>query len=374
MICPKCGFEQPENPECMRCGIVISRYKGPMLGGSPVPAVQTGGYPPLPPRPASTPPPPPPGYGAAPPPPPFGNETVRINTFPPPPPAPVMNVVGTVYGDPAPALAGGGTVYGGPMPAGGGTVYGGPSAPTSGASQPSVRAQNLTMGALLSESFSIYFSNFIPFLLISAVMLSPLFIYMAWVSSLSSNPQKQILYLLLAIPIQLACSFVAASGITYGVYQHLRGGSPSVTDCLKVGVTSFLPVIILAIVQTIGIMVGLILCIIPAILLSVQWAVSTPVMVEERPGTLEALRRSSYLTDGYRGAVFGVLFVLGLIQRLGSKLLELAINDLGTFLMASSAIDLLMTGLLATASAVMYYRLRSAKESIDVDQIASVFA
>ncbi len=368
MICPKCGFEQPENPECMRCGIVISRYKGPVLGGSPVPAAQTGaqmsGYPPPaaagypPPRPASAPPPPPPGYGAAPPPPPFGNETVRINTFPPP--APVMNAVGTVYGDPAPA--------------GGGTVYGGPSAPMSGASRPAVRAQNLTMGALLSESFSIYFSNFIPFLLISAVMLSPLFVYMAWVSSLSSDPQKQILYLLLAIPIQLACSFVAASGITYGVYQHLRGGSPSITDCLQVGVTSFLPVVILAIVQTIGIIFGLILCIIPAILLSVQWAVSTPVMVEERPGTFEALRRSSYLTEGYRGAVFGVLFVLGLIQRLGSKLLEIAIDDLGTFLMASSAIDLLMTGLLATASAVMYYRLRSAKESIDVDQIASVFA
>jgi hypothetical protein len=31
-------------------------------------------------------------------------------------------------------------------------------------------------------------------------------------------------------------------------------------------------------------------------------------------------------------------------------------------------------GLTATATAVMYYRLRSIKESIDVDQIASVFA
>jgi len=31
-------------------------------------------------------------------------------------------------------------------------------------------------------------------------------------------------------------------------------------------------------------------------------------------------------------------------------------------------------GLSATGSAVMYYRLRSLRESIDVDQIASVFA
>lgn len=27
MTCPKCGFEQPENPDCAKCGIVIARYK-----------------------------------------------------------------------------------------------------------------------------------------------------------------------------------------------------------------------------------------------------------------------------------------------------------------------------------------------------------
>jgi hypothetical protein len=27
MTCPKCGFEQPESPDCAKCGIVIARYK-----------------------------------------------------------------------------------------------------------------------------------------------------------------------------------------------------------------------------------------------------------------------------------------------------------------------------------------------------------
>jgi hypothetical protein len=43
-------------------------------------------------------------------------------------------------------------------------------------------------------------------------------------------------------------------------------------------------------------------------------------------------------------------------------------------LLLSGVTDLLTVGLSATGLAVMYYRLRSLKESVDVDQISSVFA
>jgi hypothetical protein len=365
MICPKCGFEQPDSPDCARCGIIISRYKGPVLGAAPVPPGPPAGYSPAPPR-AGGPPPPPPGYGAPPPPPPaFGDETVSLNALPPP--APMA------------AMAGGGTVYGGPPPvAVTGTVYGGPTAapvPSPyGAPRPAYRGPELTMGSLLGESFSVYFANFIPFLLISALVLAPLFVFVAYVSTLSADPAKMLPFLLAAIPIQLVCAQVAAAGMAYGVYQHLRGGSPSVSDCLRIGLSSFLPVLGLAIVHSLGILVGVMLCLAPGILLAIRWAVAIPVMVEEKPGIMDALRRSTDLTDGYRGTVFGVLFVMGLIQNLSNKALELSIDDLGTYLMATSVVDLFTTGLASTAAAVMYYRLRSVKESIDVDQISSVFA
>ena len=36
MTCPKCGFEQPENPDCAKCGIVVARYKASPAAAAPV--------------------------------------------------------------------------------------------------------------------------------------------------------------------------------------------------------------------------------------------------------------------------------------------------------------------------------------------------
>lgn len=370
MICPKCGFEQPENPECMRCGIVISRYKGPVLGGSPVPPAQMGGYPPPPagyppPRPASSPPPPPPGYGAAaPPPPPFGNETVRINTFPPP--APVMNAVGTVYGDPAPALAGGGT------------VYGGPSAPTFGVTR--TFRGTFEIGKVFSETFSIYFKNLIPFSILTAFALSPLFLLMSFATASGENvasttPSAGLL--LSFVPLFLGailCPYIATAAITYGVFQQMRKVDVSIGDCLGRGLSTLLPVLGVAIVQGVGIALGYVACIVPGILLALRWAVSVPAAVEERPGVGGALSRSTWLTEGYRGEIFGILFVLGFLDFGSTMILNLSLASNPVALGVATGVKSLFTvGISATATAVMYYRLRSVKESIDVDQISSVF-
>jgi hypothetical protein len=69
-----------------------------------------------------------------------------------------------------------------------------------------------------------------------------------------------------------------------------------------------------------------------------------------------------------------VLFVLGALQ-LGSGFAVgfLAAKNPTLKLILTAAQSLFTVGLSATGSAVMYYRLRSLRESIDVDQIASVF-
>lgn len=367
MICPKCGFEQPDSPECARCGIIVSRYKGPTLGAAPVPPGPPAGYPP-PPQ-TGGPPPPPPGYGAPPPPPPsFGNETIRMDAFPPP--ALAMAGGGTLY-DPAAAPAGG-TVYGGPAP--------GTMAPTFGA-RPAFHG-TFEVGKVLSETFSVYFKNLIPFAILAAIALLPMFFLMGYIASLGQtaptpdNVTSLMVTSFLAMFLgAILCPYIATSAITYGVFAQMRGRDVSIGDCLGRGLSTLFPVLGVAIVQGICIMAGLIACIVPGILLAMRWAVSVPAAVEERPGVGGALSRSTWLTEGFRGDIFGILFVLGLLDVGSSMVVNLALaSSPGALVVVTGIKSVITVGLSATATAVMYYRLRSVKESIDVDQISSVFA
>jgi len=343
MICPKCGFEQPDSPECARCGVIVSRYKGPVLGAS---------------------------------------------AHPPAPPPPVAaSAMGRVFGDPAPAMAGGGggSVYGDPPPpAGGGTVYTGPPAGSVAAvamAQPrtfAARQGSLSIGDVLGKTFSIFFSNLLPFALLTGVAMSPLLILEGYTSAVVKTPgapsPQTLVPLLLLVLLSVFCPYLATGAITYGVFQQLRGKDATIGDCLGRGLSALLPVLGLAIVQGVAVTLGLMLCLIPGLLLALRWAVAVPAMVTERTGVGESLSRSTYLTDGSRGEVFGVLFVLGLLQ-FGSGfavgLLKVKNPILGLTLSAFQS--LFTVGLSATGTAVMYYRLRSLRESIDVDQLASVF-
>lgn len=346
MICPKCGFEQPDGVECMRCGVIVSRYKGPVAGaaaGNTPPPFAPGLPPPLPP-PSFIPPPPVIAGGAV------------HAPLPPPPPL-------------SPPPAGSGTVYGGQP--------GGPGSSAPAFSSFPVFHGTFETGAITSEVFSIYFANIIPFLLLATLALSPVLLFSAWEASLPAGDPMAVSGRLLTNLLQLFCTPIATAAITYGVYQQLRGASPSVGACLKVGLSTLVPLVGLAIVQGFGIGLASLACLVPGIILAVRWSVAIPAKVEEGVGVGDALSRSTFLTDGFRWQVFGVLFVIGAINIALTVVLILvfaAKTQSGGFALSAGLLSILTTGLSATAYAVMYYRLRSVKEAIDVDHISSVFA
>jgi hypothetical protein len=72
-----------------------------------------------------------------------------------------------------------------------------------------------------------------------------------------------------------------------------------------------LPLAALFLLEGLAVGIGLAMLLVPGIILLCCWAVSLPVLVMETAGPVEALRRSTALTRGNRGAVLtlGVMFV-----------------------------------------------------------------
>jgi hypothetical protein len=365
----------------MRCGVIISRYRGPAANATPAtPAEPFAVPPPLPqsPRAASSSPPPLP---------PSGHETVRLALDPPP----------------LPLAAAGSTVYQGPD-AGTPAAEAMRQAPSFGSLQSSLRmaTRRLAVGEVLAETFEIYFKNIIPFTILTALAFAPVFILGGYLEAAGkATPALAVASAgLVAVATLLICLPLATAAITYGVFQQMRGQDTSLGSCLSVGLSCLLPVLSVALLQLLVILGAVfvtavpllflastmartspgcavlivpmvLLCYIPALLLMLRFFVAVPAAVEERPGAVDALKRSSLLTEGERGAIFRILFVLGLLNGVVTLAAGSVPQAKGVL---QPLVSVMTTCLSATACAVIYYRLRSLKESIDVDQIASVFA
>ena len=98
------------------------------------------------------------------------------------------------------------------------------------------------------------------------------------------------------------------------------------------------------------------------------------VALELGPGVIGALQRSEALTKDYRWTVFGVVFGIGILSGIGMIVIGMVAGfSLAVFLVAIVLGTIIATALQATAPALVYYHLRKAKESIDVEEIAAVF-
>lgn len=239
--------------------------------------------------------------------------------------------------------------------------------------------------AILGETFSIYFSNFLAFFLITLIVFVPVFALPALRPELGQDFSLNLQWSLLERGIGLICQAIATAALTYGVLLHLRRRPGSVADCLGGGLTVVLPVLGVSIVQALLTALGLMLCIVPGLMAIAAFGVSVPAAVEERPGVFGALFRSVALTAGNRWQIFFVFFALGLLTFAVGVGLAIAVAGpqlaagrnpgpmSAGFETLTNLVSVVPVGLSATASAVLYYRLRSSKESIDVADLVSVF-
>ena len=254
------------------------------------------------------------------------------------------------------------------------------------------------VGYVLAETFAAWFRNLLPFLVIAAIVFSPVIIYnwfevqsMTFVQEEDVAAKVDVRELVTAVGAGVLAS-VAAGVYTFGVVRKLQRNPAGLGECLSVGF-SRLPAVF-GVSLLVGLIVGVVS--IPAhvvpkagLLLNIPvWWVSSiliaavPSAVIERPGLLGALSRSAELTSGRRGTIFLSQFLLGLIMIVVILVLsvvfvsssgEASLSVLRTIAIVATAAIVLLGSLQAVSTSVIYHGLRQEKEGVSADELAKVF-
>ncbi len=229
----------------------------------------------------------------------------------------------------------------------------------------------MTAGSLLARTFAIFFQNFLPFTLITALIHVPLLLYTAFgaidetLGTVIDNAS-------------LVLGPVATGALTYSVVERLRGNAPSLGQSLSIGFGRLLPVLGVAILSGLAIFGGTLLLVIPGVILACMLYVAVPVAVIEKPGLIASLKRSNELTDGAKMIIFAAVLVIGLLQfglafAMGGFIFVGDLFHPRGLLLAIVALSIVSSTLTAVAAAVAYSELRRDKEGVDIDGLASVF-
>lgn len=229
-----------------------------------------------------------------------------------------------------------------------------------------------TVGGVLYGTFASFRKN--PFLVF---MLS----FLAWLPFMAA-----ILFLpstikspggggLLILFLLMVCFQLSQGAVAHVVHQQLQRGTVSFKAAMFCCCDRIVPLSMTAVLVFLGTKLGLLFLIVPGLVMVCAWAVSIPVCAVERLDAVESMVRSSDLTDGRRWRVFAlivfshVLFGAAFIfSALPARLFEVKVLPLICLILLTFA-----QGIGAVMTAVMYCRLKTAKDGISFRTATTVF-
>ena len=255
---------------------------------------------------------------------------------------------------------------------------------------------NFDMGRVISAGFGLLARRPVPILLMALVLCYLPGVAVGWSTVYVAGPPPQ-----LGAPPDLAATFrrlavtEVLAFLVAGVSWIFQGGVAIIATADAAGrsddigaqltrALSRAPMILATgIAATVAIFLGSLLLIVPGILLSLAWMVGPATAAVEGQGFTGVFRRSAELTKGSRGALFGIVFLLGIASLVLTFALRAVVG--APMLGAASAQPALLTYVLqpalsaviaaVTASIVSaaYLELRGVKEGLTAGAFASVF-
>jgi hypothetical protein len=153
------------------------------------------------------------------------------------------------------------------------------------------------------------------------------------------------------VPVLAIFSFLAKPMMTgaliYGaIHWYRTGANPPLSEVFRWGLKKWWPICVTLILSTIATFAGMILLIIPGIILSLMFSISSEVAAVEDIGPIDAMKRSIALTKGYRWSIWGTYFVAGFITGAVSLLAGSSLITGGSHPILASLMVAIIKGLL----------------------------
>jgi len=245
-----------------------------------------------------------------------------------------------------------------------------------------------SIGRVLGQGFGVFARNFISFTLLALLiglidLLARIFYFIPNQVGAPGEFRVTGFDVIALIFVTLLTYSLTQATIIYGTFQDLRGDKAQIGSCVVHGLTSMFPVIIGSIILSIAVGLASLLVLIPGLILMAMWWVYIPAIVIERKSISAGFGRSVELTRGRGWAIFGIIIII-LILSAGvtfvthiTSMSLIRISSSTHISLAPLILDYVGRSLTAAFGAVVvavgYYHLRTEKEGIDVNQIASVF-
>jgi hypothetical protein len=240
----------------------------------------------------------------------------------------------------------------------------------------------LEIGRVVNRTFAAIGGNIVTFLILAVLF--------GAVPSVASNYVSgavQLSILAGGVASTTDSNYVLVGSITHGSVVFWNGRTASLGECLSTSLRYLLPLMGAALLVGICLLIGFAALLVPGIMLAIMWSAVSPSIVVEGAGVFQAMQRSRELTKGHRWKIFWLLVIYVLILLIFQWVMLRVLGFAGAQSLPAAAASGNIAALIiyvvyvtvgatmaSAGTAALYFELRVAKDGVNTNELAAVFA
>lgn len=248
--------------------------------------------------------------------------------------------------------------------------------------------KELSFGELIGRAVNLYLDNFVSLFLVTLVGQIPSIFLLSWFTEksagLSSSGLLEIMPVFYLGTVIITLFSVALTGFSTKIIANRYLGREINFNEIISAVLPLVGALIVASFLT-GLLsvLAAVALIFPMFIVSMGLSMVTPIIVTEKMGPIDGMKRSWALTKGKKGHLFGLFFVAGLIsttpvsiitQMLDTLILQSGMpNAIMVYSILVSVLSALFAPVASCVLVLAYFNLRIQKEGFDVEHLAQQF-